>query len=45
MYLANSDPNATNPQLKTMNLAKFTATVLTFPARLQSVITNSDVPT
>jgi hypothetical protein len=44
-FLANSDPDAVNPLLKTMNAAKFTALVLTFPARLQSVITNSDVPT
>ena len=44
-FLKNSDPDATNPLLKTMNLAKFQALVLTYPARLQTVITNSDVPT
>lgn len=44
-FLKNSDPDAVNPLLKTMNLAKFEALVLTYPARLQTVITNSDVPT
>jgi len=43
-YLANSSPDAVNPQLKTMNLAQLTTLAAQFPKRLQSLINNSDVP-
>jgi len=44
-YLANSLPNPQNPQLKQMIGAKFSDLIKTYPARLQYLVQNSDVPT
>lgn len=44
-FLKHTDPDSVNPNLRTMNLAKFNAMLLTFPSRLQNVMNNSDVPT